>query len=291
MIASIGNWKNGTRQARGPPARFVSAPPRPSWPALSDRTPNSRKTSMLETLACTAATNSRTIGSRRENSWMSGLALDAEEVGPAIEFGERADVNARLRKTVGERVIEARSLNGLSQGDCSTAMGWSNPTQQNLIELGRRLPPMALLVRFSEVLGVTVDFLLGLESEPDRDPKQAAKRAVLRHVHGMLKQHACLITEAVHTHVLTEAAAGMASSALLRAADTAVGALRTFCELNPEAFLDMRGGAWLVRAADEFEAAAADARREKQRHERALQIALQRAPASNDAEAPTGLHV
>lgn len=221
-------------------------------------------------------------GSRRENLWMSGLALDAKEAGPAIEFDERADVNARLRRIVGERVVAARGLNALSQAECAAAMGWENSTQQSLIELGRRLPPVALLVRFSQVLGVTVDYLVGLESEPDRDPKQAAKRAVLRHVRGLLEQTSCQITSAVFTHVRTEAAAGMASHTLLRAADTAVDALRSFCALNQDAFVDMRGGARLVRVADELNAAAADALRERQRHERALQIALQRAPAAND---------
>ncbi|WP_374568755.1 helix-turn-helix domain-containing protein [Ideonella sp.] len=165
----------------------------------------------------------------------------------------RSGTNALVRTTVAARFKQARELNGWDQREAAVRMGYENGTQLSLIELGRRNTPLAVFCVASTVYGVSVDFLLGLSDEPERDPAVAERQAVLRHVEGMLREHAAQVLEMISEHMNAATKPISLARRLLGVASTATETFDRFATLNGEAWEDMPGGAMLLKAMVELE--------------------------------------
>lgn len=182
----------------------------------------------------------------------------------------RADSNAALRKIVGERFVEARRINGWDQSEAATErFGYSNSTQLSLIEQGRRLPPHAVLIKASEVYAVSVDFLLGLSDEPERDPKAAERNAAMRHVHALVSGTSETMIGLLLQYLAQGVPSVKTASTLLNHADELAQAVNRVRVMNPKLFDEkLKGGSALVRIADQTANACAQAREMLSRHDR-----------------------
>ncbi len=165
----------------------------------------------------------------------------------------RGGSNALLRATVGARFKQARELNGWDQREAATRMGYENGTQLSLIELGRRNTPLPVFCVASAVYGVSVDFLLGLSDEPERDPAVAERQAVLRHVEAMLREHAAQVLEMISAHMNAATRPIALARRLLGVSSVATETFDRFATLNGEAWQDMPGGAMLLKTMVELE--------------------------------------
>ena len=65
------------------------------------------------------------------------------------------------------RLKYLREFKGLSQGDIANAVGL-NRTSVTLWEAGTRLPSLEVAVALTDLLGVSLDYLLGLSDTPER---------------------------------------------------------------------------------------------------------------------------
>jgi len=171
----------------------------------------------------------------------------------------RAGANALMRTTIAARFKQGRELNGWDQREAASRMGYENGTQLSLIEAGKRNTPLAVFCVASEVYGVSVDFLLGLSSEPERDPSVAERQAALRHVESVLREHASAIAEAVNANMQAASKPVALARRVLGVAAAAVEAFRRFSAINEDAWQDMRGGAPLLKAMHDLEDAASAA--------------------------------
>jgi ribosome-binding protein aMBF1 (putative translation factor) len=77
-----------------------------------------------------------------------------------IERGEWMDIT----ELIGKRIIQARERLGWNQSELARQI--KKPRQHlSQIEQGRQQPRAELLIELAEVLGVSVDYLLGREDE------------------------------------------------------------------------------------------------------------------------------
>lgn len=187
----------------------------------------------------------------------------------------RADSNATLRKVVGDRMVEARKINGWDQTEAAAKFGYKNSTQLSLIEQGKRLPPHEVLIAASAIYGVSVDFLLGLSDEPERDPKAAERQAAMRHVHALVagtSEHMIALLLQYLAHGVPSV---RISERLLQKTQTLVDAVSRTREMNPKLFDEkLKGGSGLVRAAVEAAESCSTAREMLTRHERVTEFKL-----------------
>ncbi len=84
-----------------------------------------------------------------------------------------------IMRIIGERIGLAVQWSGLDGEEIARRIGHANGTQLSLWVAGERMPPLLPLMSIGVVCSVSVDFLLGLTDEPERDPKEAARRQVL----------------------------------------------------------------------------------------------------------------
>lgn len=174
---------------------------------------------------------------------------------------------SKLRQVMAVRLVRARRLSGMSQGDVARAMGAKGQTQQNLFEQGRRLVPMADLVRLAEVLSVSTDYLLGVNDEPERDPSAGLRHAILRGVRSQLQRVAEITVDVIASHEKLIGPRAGKERALLTAGDDLLEAFASFVRANSTVFADQRGSARLERCAHEFEASVKEARDALRRHD------------------------
>lgn len=78
--------------------------------------------------------------------------------------------------TIGERIKARRNELKLSQRELCQKMGYSNHSTIGKIETGKVDIPQSRIVQFSEVLGVSVAYLMGWEEEIQKDPAGMAER-------------------------------------------------------------------------------------------------------------------
>lgn len=160
------------------------------------------------------------------------------------------------KKAFGERLRKARELAGMSQAEAAEKMGYAQGVQLSNMEAGNRMPPLAVLMKASELYGVTMDYLVGFVEDADRDPAMAAVREVSGRVTSEVRR---LIDVMVHTSVETvrkvmpSAAEGERLAGLVLESHAAV---LVFRERNAKRFEDMPAGSSLV-AKSELAAAAA----------------------------------
>ncbi len=150
-------------------------------------------------------------------------------------------------------------------------MGYENSTQLSLWETGQRLPPHAVLVVLSETYAVSIDYLMGVSDEPERDPKGAEIHALLRTAERMLKEHAASVTETLTGYIRSDAPSIVATAKMLNHAEALTQAVTRFREANKSSFDELKTGATLVRTCNELAEATTAARNVISRHERIMQ--------------------
>jgi transcriptional regulator with XRE-family HTH domain len=169
--------------------------------------------------------------------------------------------NARVRAAMALRLVAARNLSALSQGEVSRAIGHVNQTQLNLWERGARAVPLADLVRLAEALNVSIDYIMGASPEPERDPAAGLRHAMLRGVRTQLTRVAEVVVTEVSRHARLVGADAGSTGQFIAAGAELLDAVRSLARLNPGHIDDMRGGATLAFKAEAFEQALRDAER------------------------------
>lgn len=168
--------------------------------------------------------------------------------GPPMH-GRKTPGNALLKKIIGRRLIAARELNGWSQGEAAKRLGFTNGTQLNLWETGNRLPPLHSIPDISATFGVSVDFLMGLDDEPERDSSAAARNAVVRRMSVMLERHAGAVADVLLAAGRFDPVPQMRASQVVSTVAALCNAVERFRGLNSKMFDDARAGAMLLRTA------------------------------------------
>ncbi len=141
----------------------------------------------------------------------SNPALPATEVLDPDAEGDDADTepmkgmksrsNKALRLGIGQRIVAAREMNGLTQAELAQALGFANSTQLCLWEQCKRVPPLHFVSLLSAALAVSTDWLLGLDEAPERDSAMAARNATVRRMTGLLERNAQAIADVLlETH-------------------------------------------------------------------------------------------
>jgi transcriptional regulator with XRE-family HTH domain len=159
-------------------------------------------------------------------------------------------------KPLGLRMQEAREIAGYSQVFAAKKMGYANSSRLNKIEKGVDIKSISIpyLMRASKLYGVSIDFLLGVSKDWDRDVN-------ICHIKGITN---LLAEEWGKAHIKDVnainylgnkiAIIGQAFDLMWPAMADIRKALIRFIELNPK-FNDMRGGASLVGSIDRAELA------------------------------------
>jgi transcriptional regulator with XRE-family HTH domain len=194
----------------------------------------------------------------------------------AISEVSRSEENAKLRRIVGERFIAARNINGYHQQEAAEMIGYTNGTQLSLVESGGRLPPLPVFIRAVEVFGVSVDYLLGLSDEPERDPRLAEKQSAMRHVSSMVSGLSEVLVTQLQHYLTRGAPSVMATRELLQSGQALIDAVQTLRSRNPDAFEEMVGGATVERTHTEFSKALLSAISILERHDRISEEVIRR---------------
>jgi transcriptional regulator with XRE-family HTH domain len=161
---------------------------------------------------------------------------------------------SRLKKIVAERLLEARELNGYSQTEAALKFGYKTPAQLSLWEMNRRFPPPAMLVRASAVYRVSLDYLMGISPEPDRDPMSAQRLHVTAAAQQMCAGMSNTLAEAIIEQTRMGGPTVEAAYAIVGESERLVNAFKKFTELNEKKFELMRGGNTLKTSFESFEA-------------------------------------
>ena len=77
---------------------------------------------------------------------------------------------------IGEKIKARRNELQWSQRELSDRMGYSNHSTITRIEAGKVDVPQSKIVKFAEVLGVSVAYLMGWEEKIEKDPVGMAER-------------------------------------------------------------------------------------------------------------------
>lgn len=160
---------------------------------------------------------------------------------------------AEVRKIVADRLLRAREINGLSQTDAAKKFGYKTPAQLSLWEQCRRMPPLQMLVRASAVYRVSLDYLMGISPEPDRDPMSAERLQVLAAAQEMCEGMSRTLADAIIAQTRIGGPTVQASYVIVAEGERFLGATKRFMEINGAKFESMRGGATLKAFADSFE--------------------------------------
>lgn len=160
-----------------------------------------------------------------------------------------------LRTVVALRLRAAREVTGLGQVDVAKGIGHENSTQVCLWEAAKRMPPIAEMLKVSDVLGVSLDFLLGRVQDLERDPTIARRTSITRRIELSLTEVAGALADALCT-ADTDVSGEMRVVGLIGQVTDMADAMARFVCANDATFDDMPAGARLLRCVRDVEAAA-----------------------------------
>lgn len=163
-------------------------------------------------------------------------------------------VNAAIKKRVAEQFVAARELNGFTQIEAAQKMGYKNSTQLCQWEKAQRIPPIDRMLIASIVYGVSLDFLYGLSDEPERDPRFAEQRAMVRSMRDIAMENVDAVTLVMLKFSRSGGPNMLTVKALNARAADASAAVRRFVEINGDKFDRMRGGATMMHSCVALEA-------------------------------------
>ena len=181
-----------------------------------------------------------------------------------------------LARHIGERLREAREMQGYSQIKAAKLLGYANSTKLAKIEGGRDSSqvPAWVLKNAALVYDVSIDFLLGnTESmEVDEQRNHAARDTIILMRAQWEKQHwrdMTVIRSAQERVDSVESTVALMADQL----DEAVKALSRLEELNPRRWSEMKGGSRLQCAVERASATARTASDKLKRMRREAQSA------------------
>lgn len=147
-------------------------------------------------------------------------------------------------------------------------MGYKTSSQLSQWEQGKRMPPLNMLIRACETYRVSMDFLVGISDDPDRDPTSAERRAVLTSAEKMLHDMAQKLADAVVYQTNLGGPTVEMARAVLRDGEQFMERFNRFVSANGAAFEAMAWNASLTAAAADMEETLAQARRLLERNRR-----------------------
>lgn len=199
----------------------------------------------------------------------------------------RDAAKVKLKSVIGLRLVKSRELSGLRQLEASAMLGYVNPTQLNLWEQGRRMPPLTELIKIAEVFSVPLDYLVGTTDETERDPALALRRACLNGVRKQLERVAEITVDSIAKHSGRAGAHSQHVREVLATGKDFLEAYATFVRHNLSKFNIQRGSASLVRVAEDFENALVASQKAIREHD-AEDANLRRSLATlSNSEAPS----
>ncbi len=159
--------------------------------ALNRRMPPRRPSPLTIAMHIAASTRAPAAPSETDAHEVPGalfaaLVEPADDDMPDTESPRVRHAKAELRGVIADRVLKARLMNGYSQSEAAEMLQYGTTAQLSQWEQGRRPVPLTMLVRASEVFGVSMDWLCGISVEPDRDPRAARRIACTRAVRATL---------------------------------------------------------------------------------------------------------
>lgn len=183
------------------------------------------------------------------------IAVEGIHSAPVKRFVRNKDVPLQ-KEVMRERLISARIMNGLSAVEAASRLGYANSTQLSLIESGERKMPndWQFVLKVSEVYSVSMDYLIGISPNPERDAIASEHFAIMRSFEELQRKQAATMTTAFVRHAMV---GGTATRDLIdlcagiESLHTAVTTMRARC---PE-FDDLRGGATVLASVMRLEAA------------------------------------
>ena len=182
-----------------------------------------------------------------------GVSPRAESVA-----AHRAQDEERLRKSIGERFKQARDLNGLQQGQAGTMMGLSGGTMLSLVEGGKRMVSVEMLIQASRVYMVSADYLLGVSDDPERDRRSIERTAAIRHYDDLIKGALQSVTELLMRELGDFAPMSELWLRISAAMADVLSAFDAYRTANEEAFETSRGSARLDAAMSRMSKVLAD---------------------------------
>ena len=194
---------------------------------------------------------------------------------------------AELRKLVAGRFVTAREMNGHTQVVAASLFGYKTSAQLNQWETGKRMPPLEMIVRASSVYRVSVDYLLGVCMDPDRDPASEERMHLLRGAESALHDMAVKLADSILYQTNLGGPSVFTAALIVRGGKRFLESFQRFRNLNTQAYEEeLRGGATLDAAAAEMEQVLLEAEAVLSRNQRINDAALQgviknRKPAEN----------
>jgi transcriptional regulator with XRE-family HTH domain len=162
----------------------------------------------------------------------------------------------RLRVVIGTRFRAAREALGVSQADLADAIGHENGTQLCLWESGQRMPNISTLVQAADLLGVSMDYLVGRTEEPELEHRAVRRNAMASTVKASTEVFATTLAD-VLLNGGADVEGVMRGVSLLTKVEALATAVHRMQAANEDVFNDLKGGAWVLRSASEVAEAAA----------------------------------
>ncbi|NDI85107.1 helix-turn-helix domain-containing protein [Undibacterium crateris] len=187
-----------------------------------------------------------------------------------------------INEVVRKRLIHARNLNRLDQIEASQLLGYKNSSALSKVESGFAKIPKDFLIKAAKAYGVSMDYLMGLHDEPERDPETAERMAILRAVREQIAaQNDRMVT------VLLANAADMTPmqgymSSLLTSMNKCFLAFDTVCRRNSQFEEDVIAGSTLQSAIDEAHAVVQAANKFMERRQALVSNRVNMSQANSD---------
>lgn len=181
---------------------------------------------------------------------------------------------AELRKHVAARFVAAREMNGHTQVVAASLFGYKTSAQLNQWETGKRMPPLEMIVRAGLVYRVSIDYLLGVCMDPDRDPASEERMHLLRGAESALHDMAVRLAEAIVYQTNLGGPSVFTAARIVQGGRNFLESFQKFRRLNTAAYEDLRGGASLDAAAAEMEQTLVEAKAMLEKNQRINEAAL-----------------
>lgn len=181
---------------------------------------------------------------------------------------------SETKQVIGARLIVARSLNGLSQTDAALKLGYQTSAQLSQWEQCKRMPPMTELINAARLYRVSLDFLVGISSDPDRDPTSAERQHLLTGAGQMMSHMAERLADAVIYQTNLGGPTVEMARIVLRDGEQFMERFNRFVRDNGIEYESMKWNASLTAAASDLEETLARARQILDRQRRINDAAM-----------------
>lgn len=183
-------------------------------------------------------------------------------------------VKSATKNVIAERLVIARNLNGLNQSDAAAQLGYRTSSQLSQWEQARRMAPLTELISAAKLYRVSLDFLVGISDDPDRDPTTVERQEILTGASAMLSQMAERLADAVVYQTNLGGPTVEMARNVLRDGEQFMARFNKFVKDNGVAYEDMQWNASLTSAAADLEDTLVRARQLLERNRRINEAAV-----------------